>query len=303
LPGRSTVFAMSKAAVEPWRKANELRDTHLVSCGGPVGRIHVNGQDDFTLFNTNGGWVVGVQGENFPADSVLVTDLLSNLTGMEIVQYVKDVVTAPDLPAYGLAAPCAQYDLRFSPTNGSVTNLVVAFGTNQEEKVFVRRTDESAVYAVNASDAKTLATASWQLRDRRIWDFSEEDVAGVEIVQHGQHRELLRQSQYQWSLAPGSTGSIEPLAVEETVRPLCHLNAAFWVACGETNRAQFGLTNGNYQITLKTKKGETFPLEFGTTAPSTFPYAGVKLDGQLRIFELPLRLSRDVVMYLSIARP
>ena len=214
------------------------------------------------------------------------------------------LTTAPDLPAYGLAAPGVEYELRFSPTNSSpATNLSVAFGTNQEDKVFVRRTDESAVYAVNANDARALPTASWQLRERALWNFSEEELSGIEIVQGGRRRELLRQAQYNWTLAPGSSGLIEPLAIEETVRPLCHLNAAFWVACGETNRARFGLTNGDYQVTLKTKTGQTFPIEFGATAPSSFPYAGVKLDGQLWIFELPLRLSRDVAMYLSIARP
>ena len=36
---------------------------------------------------------------------------------MEIVQFVKDVVTEPDLPGYGLAVPSVQYQLEFAPTN------------------------------------------------------------------------------------------------------------------------------------------------------------------------------------------
>ena len=117
------------------------------------------------------------------------------------------------------------------------------------------------------------------------------------ITQGQARRELLRKAKYEWTIAPGSTGAIEPLAIEETVRPLCHLNAAVWVACGETNRARFGLTN-NYTVTLRMKQTNDFKIEFGSSSATSFPYAAVKLDGELRIFELPLQLARDVVMYL-----
>src|SRR5207249_1552108 len=128
---------------------------------------------------TSNSWRVMPQ--DFPADSVMVTNLLAGLTGMEILQFVKDVVTEPDLPAYGLASPSRQYILRTATNNAATpTNCLIAevhFGTNQEDKVFVRRTDESFVYAVKRSDVEHLPAASWHLRERQIWNFSESDIA------------------------------------------------------------------------------------------------------------------------------
>ena len=47
VPGVSTVFTIEKAAIEPWRKANELRDTHLLTFPEPLASIEVNGADKF----------------------------------------------------------------------------------------------------------------------------------------------------------------------------------------------------------------------------------------------------------------
>ena len=85
--------------------------------------------------------------QDFPADAGLVKDLLSALSGLQIVEFTKDVAIAPDLPAYGLAPPARQYILRSAATNSPAgpTNPIIAevdFGTNQADKVFARRADE-----------------------------------------------------------------------------------------------------------------------------------------------------------------
>jgi hypothetical protein len=297
--GRPGVFTVAKEFVEPWRTANELRDPNLIGPLGRVTQIQVKGDDEFVLsVVTNGSWTMKPQ--NLPVDGVLVKDLLDSLSGMQIAQFVKSVVTEPDLPAYGLAAPRLQYTLTTAPADGgvAVSNTIVAFGTNQADKVYVRRSDESSVYAVKLEAVSSLGSASWQFRERQVWNFPEGEITALSIRKNGQERRLIRKAQYEWSLAPGSTGVIEPLAVEETVRPLCHLQASRWVARGETNRLQYGFTNGNYQLTLETSKGEKHSLELGAASASSFPYAATMLDGDLWVFELPLRLARDIVMYL-----
>jgi hypothetical protein len=297
--GRPGVFTVSKELVEPWRTANELRDPNLIGPIGPVSSIEVKGRDEFALLATpNHGW--SIKPQKFAADTNLVKDLLDSLSGMQIVQFVKSVVTEPDLPAYGLANPSLQYTIT-SPSTGNVftaSNLVVAFGTNQADKVFVRRTDESSVYAVSVADFNALGSASWQFRERHIWELPEKEITALTIRKNGHERRLIHKGQYEWTLAPGTEGMIEPLAVEETVRPLCHLQAAAWIAYGETNRMQYGLTNGNYQLSLETADGEKHGIEFGIPTASSFPCAAVTIEGGFWIFELPVRLSRDIAMYL-----
>jgi hypothetical protein len=310
--GQNAVVTISNELVVAWRgSVNDFRDPYLVPGTPPletiVQAIEVRGQDSFSLLRqTNDSWRVLPQ--NYPADSVLVKEMLAGLREMKVARFEKDVVIEQNLDKYGLDRPVRQYALKSAVTNspgaGPDPSGVVAelhFGTNGTEKVYyARRTDERAVYAVSLADVDRLPSASWQMRARPIWSVPEEEVAGVTIHQHGKTRQLLRQAEYKWSLAPGSQGSIESLAVEETVRGLCHLAANAWLARGEQNRAAFGLTEDGCQISLELKDGRKLNMELARQSESAPPCAAVTLDGELWIFDLPPLLGRDVLGYLTI---
>jgi len=304
--GNNAIVTVAKDIAEVWRAStpNAFRDTHLVALteARPVAAIDVRAGDNFSLVRIKDDWRVLPQ--NLPADIGLVKDLLVTLSGMKVSQFVKDVVPAVDLPAYGLGSPARQYILKSAVTDTTTdpTNSVIAelqFGTNQEHKVYARRPDESSVYEIQGADYQKLGFASFQFRDRRIWDVSETNVASVTIRQDGKERKMVRKAQFEWALAAGSQGVIEPLSTEETVRGLCHLSASAWVARGETNRIAFGCTNA-HTITIELKTGENLMVEFGRESPSTFPYGGVVLDGEFWVFEYPLLLCRDALSYLKV---
>jgi len=131
-------------------------------------------------------------------------------------------------------------------------------GPTRRNESFARRADEPSVYAVRASDVQSLGTRSWHFRERRVWDVSEDDLSGVTVHQGGKVRQALRKAQYEWSLLPGSQGSIESLSIEETVRALCHLTVSGWIASGEATRASYGFTNEcPHTVTLDLKMAVT----------------------------------------------
>ncbi len=300
---QNTIFTVATNLLASWRvSANEFRDQHILVLTGPIDTIEIKGRDSFSLSRqTNENWRILPQ--NLPADADLVKELLATFNGMRVLP-AKDIVAEPDLPGYGLASPLCQYAfLGPSGRPGSSNNVIarLSFGTNQAGEVFVRRTDEFAVYGVKSNDFSRLPLASWQLRERRIWNFSTNDIAGATIRQHGKTRQILRKGPYQWSLAPGSQGSIDNvLAVEETVRGVAQLSAAAWVARGEQNRARYGFSTDPFELALDLKTGGKVSVQFGGEAPGGFPYASVKLDDDVWIFEFPLKLCRDVLAYLSI---
>ena len=304
--GNNAIVTVSKDLADVWRAStpNSFRDTHLVTFtdAHPLWDIDVRADDQFALVRlTNDTW--RVQPQNFPADPALIKDLLTTLTSMKVLQFVKDVVPSVDLPAYGLATPARDYAIKSAPIDpGSSTNSLLVelqFGTNQEQKVFARRTDESSVYEILPGDFQKLGSASFQFRDRQIWNASETNIDSVIIRDGSKERKMLRKAQYEWALAPGSQGIIEPLSTEETVRGLCHLSATAWVARGDSNRAAFGFTN-NHSITIELKNGDKLAMEFGRESPSSFPYGGVTLDGEFWVFEYPLLLCRDALSYLKV---
>ncbi len=276
---------------------NEYRDPFLVGATPEPQLVEVRADETFTL-ERRGEQKWQVMPGNFPADAVLVKQCLSGLAGMRIVSYVKDVVTPPDLPAFGLAAPRREYALKSGPGTNTIL-AQVSFGTNQEDRVFARRADENSVYTVKLAELARLPATGWGLRERKLWDISPDQVTRVTMQQGNATRQMIRKGSHDWALAPGSQGFINELAVEETVRGVCQLAVAAWAGRGEELRSRLGFVEKPRKLIVELASGDPLIVEFGGEAPSTFPYAGVTFDQQLWAFEFPWPLYRDIVTYLG----
>jgi hypothetical protein len=260
----------------------------------------VHGQDNFTL-QRQGSNDWQIVGEKFPADAENAQLFIKTLAGLRVAEFVKDVVTAPDLPAYGLATPTRQITLRSAAgdTNGVIVHL--SFGTNQNDEVFVRRADEDFVYAVKAEDFNRLPEAAWEFRERRIWSFSETNVTQITIHQNGKTRQIVRNGPNKWSFAAGSQGIVNPPAIEETAHRLGELTVAGWVGRNITEpEKNYGLNTNNLQITVELKTGAKCTVDFGTELPSQTALAAVTLDGERWAFVFPPVLYQFVLSYLTI---
>ncbi len=298
----NTIATTAKEPLSPWLgTVNDFRDPYLLELSAPVAEIEVRGTNNFTLQGqgTNGWRMVG---EKFPVDTESMQQFIKILASLRVAEFVKDVVTTPDLPAYGLATPARQITL-FSATDD--TNAVIAqllFGATQTNEVFVRRADEDFVYAIPLEDFNQLPEAGWELRDRRIWNFAEADVAQITIHQNGETRQIVHNGPNQWSLAPGSQGIIVPAAIEETAHRFGELTAAAWLAHNVTEPQKFGLKPDNLSITLELKNGAKHTVDFGASASQT-ALAAVMLDGQRWAFVFPPVLYQFVLSYLTIPVP
>jgi hypothetical protein len=300
----NAIVTTAKEPLSPWRgSVNDFRDSHLLELTAPVAEIEVHGQDNFTLQRQGSNdWQIA--GEKFVADAENAQLFIKTLAGLRIAEFVKDVVTTPDLPAYGLATPTRQITLRSAAgdTNGVIVQL--SFGTNQNNEVFVRRADEDFVYAVTAEDFNRLPEAAWEFRERRIWNFTEGDVAQITIHQNGKTRQIVRTGPNKWSLAAGSQGIINPPAIEETTHRFGELTAYGWVGRNITEpEKNYGLNTNNLQITVELKNGAKCTVDFGTELPSQTALAAVTLDGERWALIFPPVLYQFVLSYLTIPVP
>jgi hypothetical protein len=310
--GQTGVVTVDKAQLLSWCGfLNDFRDPRLLNSTAQVDAIEiVRGQERSSLEQRpDGEWRV-LPGD-LPADPMLTRSLLSGFTNMAIVKFVNDAANAADLPEYGLATPLSRFRLKSKcsaeeagSTNRVVTELDFGTGTNNQDKIFAKRSDESFVYAVSTNDFNRLPAASWQLRDRKLCGFSHNDVAGFTLRNHGRICQMIHKGPLSWTFAPGSQGIINDGAIEETIRGVTQVAAIIWVARGEQNRAPYGFTADGYHLNLETKSGTKFDLEFGGEAPSGNVYAAVNLEGQPWILEFPWMLFRDLASYLplSVAR-
>lgn len=306
---RPAVVTAAREDFSAWRgSVNDFRSRHLVGPMAPVAGLQVEGEAEFSVQITNGAWRVLPFG--WPADAALLTETLSTLAGMHIAEFTKDVVTPGDLPNFGLANPSLKFVVLGVPaptgTNAAGTNRVlveVVFGTNQNDRVFARRLDEASVYAVTSSEFLRLPRFPVQFRDRTVWDLKIEDVASVTIRKKGKTRQLLRRGAHEWSLAPGSQGIINELAIEESVRALCHFSAAAWIATGDATRPKYGFSDDGHQVTISMKNGANYTIDFGSQVGAESALAAVKLDGESWILEMPGAVYRFVETYLNLNTP
>ncbi|MGA2180194.1 MAG: DUF4340 domain-containing protein [Verrucomicrobiota bacterium] len=297
----NAVVTTAKEPLSPWHgSVNDFRDSHLLELTAPVAEIEVQDQANFTL-QRQGSNEWRIAGEKFPVDAENAQLFIKTLAGLRVAEFVKDVVTKPDLPAYGLATPTRQITLR--SVAGDTNNVIVqlSFGTNQNNEVFVRRADEDFVYAVTAEDFNRLPEAAWEFRERRIWNFTEGDVAQITIHQNGKTRQMVRNGPNKWSFAAGSQGIINPPAIEETAHRLGELTAYAWFARNLTEPEKSGFNTNNLQIVVELKNGAKHTVDFGAElSASQTALAAVTLDGERWAFIFPPVLYQFVLNYLTI---
>jgi len=298
----------------------DVRDLHLMSFHpNAVDAIEVAGTnqlDGFTVRRqTNGTWMI-TEPKLEQADTNAVRewlDLLSRIEGA----VEKDVVTDFTTP-YDLNPPFRRYLLKSAVTNatGAASDQLLAeldLGRVQENRVFARRPDEATVYSLSRADVFRLPRAAWQLRSRRVWSFTTNQIHRLTIRHRGQTKTLQRNPNATWSLVEGTgiVPTVNPM-LEETMFRLGELRASAWVDKGDTNRPQFGFTETSDRIAIELRNGEkpqTLVLEFGRPglSPTQLPYALAEIDGQTWIFEFPptffFEVIRDLFQPLFSAAP
>jgi hypothetical protein len=274
-----------------------------------LSRVEAQATEGFALTKqTNGVWRV-TEPRELPADPAFVQMFLDRLRQLRIARIEKEVVTDFDLPQYGLASPSAQYRFFAAPggTNGTNQLLVrLDLGTNRADEVFVRRSDENPVYVLKRNDLGFLPQAAFELRDRRIWSFTTNEVAAVTIeTPDGTHR-LARSPAGEWTFTAGSQGIVNTFALEEAVFRLGQLWARTWVAQGGEALDRYGIPQVNHKLTVEfagAKAVKPVTVAFGATSRTGGPFAVTTLEGGPVVFEFPIEIFHvyeEVVNRLSL---
>ncbi|HEX4119252.1 MAG TPA: DUF4340 domain-containing protein [Verrucomicrobiae bacterium] len=297
----SNVVLVARGPFRAWQADNtNFLDQHLISFSPDwIESIEARGQNAFAVRKqTNGQWdVEAPHGKSFPADAELMKDWLEGLSG--IPTSIEKTVVA-DLSPYGLSRPALRYSIKFGPKAGSRAVAHVEFGTNQNGQVFERRTDEDFVNTIGLDEFGRLPYASWQMRDRRIWNFATSNVISVTIHQLGGTRKFMRDPDGAWTFAPGYKGPpfINSPELEEAVHRIGRLTAIYWDGHGDTHLERFGFAQADHNIEFEIKGpngSKTLRIAFGSRSPYTHPYATVVEDGERLIFEFPADLYENFV--------
>ena len=287
---------------KPWLKDLRARvweycDHHLVDSFDPgadsLGRIEVESVEPFMLEqSTNGVWNI-TQPSTLPADNELVINFLGKLRSLQAIAPEREVVG--DYSTYGLDQPSGQYTLR---QRGGTNTIIsrISFGSPAGENgnhVFTRRHDEGTVYVISQIDRRSLPVYFYQLRNRKYWDFSAEEVIKITVNRGGEVVELLRSPKGIWTRAGSPITPEKRDNIPTALNALGNLQVATWTARGADKLATYDILERKKSLTLEIKRdGKTFTrkVQFGKQAASLnfYAYATDPLEQEPVVFEFPL---------------
>lgn len=305
----SNVVLVARASIAPWLSGfREFCDRRMMAFKpDDVTRIQALADGPFAVERqTNGTWQI-VAPYRAQADSVLVLEMLQNLAELEFVEFEREVTT--DFAPYGLAPPRRQYLLQttVAQAGAAPTNQVLAqidFGNATGFKYYARRSQDNAV--VTIVDNNRLPQAAFELRDRRIWNISTNQMVSLTVHQSGATRKLLRTGPMQWTTSSEDTGPLNPVSLEEAAYRLGQLRADRWVARGQDQLPQYGFDVTDHRVTVQVgeERGlRNYEVRFGRrTLSGGSVYAAVDIEGVEGpvIFECPRSIYEFVLGNLTV---
>ncbi|MBR90760.1 MAG: hypothetical protein CMO66_05770 [Verrucomicrobiales bacterium] len=231
------------------------------------------------------------------ADEELVGDLLFQLANLQAQSLVKDVVT--DFGEYGLEEPSTSVVLWQLPTNGSVTNKMMArvdFGRVDPDNglIFARRHDENMVYALDGLELQTLPDQHFRLRNKQPWQFADTEVSKVILTLKGDEPvEFSRNDLRRWSGPSGQLTTPSETTMNKTLNALGKFSVERWLVQGDDKFSvpTFGFLDTAERIELEVKQSGRLvrhKLHLGAANLQGERYAATTgPDGQMVVFTFP----------------
>ncbi|MED5381268.1 MAG: DUF4340 domain-containing protein [Verrucomicrobiota bacterium] len=238
---------------------------------GEVTSVTVDTIRKFTVAKKpDGAWQV-TEPKQFPADTILVNVMLTNLRNAQIVEFIKDDASAADFKKHGLANPWLNLEINGASVGGDRWRESIALGTVDTLRVAARANDEPVIVSLPREQAILLPKEAFKLRERRLWSFSTNQVAAVTMTLANKPTRFSRLPNATWRSADNEAlDQIQSAMLEETVYRMGVLSAIGWVAEGKPAMEATGIKIGANQLTAEVDTADgprQFRLELGNKGP------------------------------------
>ena len=319
--GSDTILTVRSDALKDFNlQVNDLRDKKLTDFNSDDARqIAIKfANQTIRLGKEKDDWKL-TEPEVTRAENNEVGNLLGQLTGLEVKDFVADVVADPakyglDQPYYTISvkkesaptappvtmttartnAPAATTNATAATTTAAaakpelVTVADLQFGREDKEKkiIYVKRTDEPYVYAVDSTVFAKFPKTALALRNRTLIATEKSKVTKLGR-QHGAAAIAIEKKDDKWKLAPGVQGVLDTNAVDDVLWTVTGLNAEKFVSTSAADKTQYGLDKAAWVLSFDVNENgtnKTFGLSLGNETADKGRYG--LLAGDPSIFEL-----------------
>ena len=219
---------------------------------------------------TDDSWQV-TGNRTFPADTLLVNNMLGAIRSGQVIDFVKDNASAADFKKEGLDTPWMNLKIGGTSATTGAWNESIAFGTFDTSRVLARLNAEPTIVALPRAQAILLPKEDFKLRDRRLWSFATNQVAAVTITLKNKPTRLLRLPNATWRDAQNKAlNQIQSAMLEESIYRMGVMTAVEWVGEGDAAVKAAGIKPGNDQIVAEVDTADgsqKFTLAFGNKDP------------------------------------
>ncbi len=314
----SFVCAVAADDVERLRKTIvDLRDRQVLEFRpADVGEVRLSGRSGEIVLRKEGEtWRIGE--DRIAGDSRTVGRFLLDLRDLRILEFADDAPA--DLEAYGLVDPAAAVRLfrepEPAPPAGSAEPATeeespapeprepdwpaVSFGaTNDQGRVYLMRSDEPFVYAVDPGILEWIDRPEVTWRDRRIFTIPTEEITRLSVERDDLRIEVRRDESGSWRLAEGQQGVLDGARLLLFLKGLASLRADEFEAAGVENPDEFGLAHPKAVVEFDHRSPD------GTVETWTLRLGEPGIDGRARIWiartGLVFEVSPDTLRTLQI---
>jgi hypothetical protein len=262
------------------KKAADLRDRTLLALDlEKVEQFELKSpKGQMVLKKVDGRWRIA-QPEEGPADQRLVEDLLWDLDGARVKEFVAD--HAKSLKPYGLDVP--PVTIRLLDQAGNALTSLTLNSAVKKGGAYARVGDAYAVYLVEPDLYEQLNKGPFDLRFRRLLRFETWDVGKLALSRDGQEI-LLEKREEEWELTKPRQGKAKYSAVIDLLNDIKNLKWEKLVTKASTDLPRYGLDKPVAAFTLTKTDGESLGTVLLGKTEGNLVYA--KLQEKSEIYEI-----------------
>lgn len=249
------------------------------------------------LIKTGNVWTVG--NSKSKGDAKDIEDMLNSLRAARVSAFVEE--NPRDLAVFGLSPHMIKVIVRTSEKGAEHALLIGA--KNEAGKYFAKTAQSENVFAVDSNVVGTLSKKEFDLLDKTLLDFKEENISELSIRDNGENILLRRVAgdQNNWKIEQPSLVEGDSAAVKSLLQDLKEARVIAYVGNAEGDLTSHELVSPQKQILLVTKEKTPLGIKIGKPSDDKKLYYAVR-EGEKTVFTIQAETVSKIIRSLQDLR-
>jgi len=183
-----------------------------------------------------------------------VDDLIDDLDGTDIEEFVSDDPSDEDLKKYGLKPPLATVTVHLKDEGGALSYEIGNRHEEEKDQFYVRRAGRKSVFLVEEEGLhRNLMAGHLLFKEKQVIEFTKSDAQKLIVEKEGKTVVLTKKDD-DWQLTQPVTAPADSSNVDSLLWQVNSLAAKRFVAESPKDLAEYGLKEPKVKVTIEVKE-------------------------------------------------